>query len=356
MAENETENPGVNEENSTTQPPETAGASEATKSPEVSPTQNENSDPATSTAPDDESESLDSTPIDTSNAAPTEPEKKSLFKKVRQKLNIYLVIIIAMVIMATTIIFIAYLQSQSSKGNTNLQSQNLSQSALQQLANSDTTVGSSQYVLNVESNAIFAGQVIIRQGLEVASNLQVGGTGAFNNISVAGTGQFSQATINNNLTIGGTTSMQGSATIAKSLQVSGSGSFGGSLSTPQISTNDLQLNGDLVIQHHITVSGSIPTKSDGSALGNGGSVSIGGTDTAGSITVNTGQSPTSGCFVTITFAAPYNDTPHVLVTPIGFAAGGLQYYVTRTATNFSVCDSSAPPASSSFGFDYFIID
>jgi cytoskeletal protein CcmA (bactofilin family) len=289
----------------------------------------------------------------------TPPERKKKlnpFQKVRQFINIYLLLLGAVLIMAGIIIAIAYEQNRNSSPSNNVKTQTLSQSTLNQLANSDSTVGSSQYVLNVESSAIFAGQVVLRQSLEVAGDLQVGGTGSFNVVNVAGAGQFGQATINNNLTVGGNTAVQGSATIAKSLQVSSGGTFGGSLSAPQITTSSLQLNGDLILQHHIDTSGPTPSRSDGSALGSGGSVSISGTDDAGSININTGNTPPAGCFVTVNFATPYKDTPHVLVTPIGSAAGGLSYYVNRLATSFSVCDASIPPAGSSFGFDYFVID
>lgn len=359
-------------DNTSSNPPDnTGGAATGDNAPpdqssEASPTsESVTSDPAK--AGDESSPKSDSTELDenTLDAKPdntsvesesSTPVKQSRFKKISQRFNIYLIILVTIVLMAVAIILVAYLQSHQSPKNSNIQGQNLTQASLQQLANSDSTVGSSQYVLNVESNAIFAGQVIIRQSLEVAGNLQVGGTGAFNNISVAGTGQFSQATINNNLSVGGNSSVQGSATIAKSLQVSGGGSFGGPLSAPQITTSNLQLNGNLVLQHHVSISGPIPNRTGGAALGNGGSVSIGGTDTAGSISVDTGDSPPSGCFVTVTFSTPFDNTPHVLVTPIGFSAGGIEYYVTRSTTSFSVCDANTPPANASFGFDYFIVD
>ena len=306
----------------------------------------------------DESLESEAGSTDTNTEAPAPEEKKTnkRLKTIRERLNVYLVLLGAIVLMAVTVILIAYEQSQHSSASNTIKTQNLSQSSLNQLADSNSTVGSSQYVLNVESSAIFAGQVVMRQSLGVAGNLQVGGTAAFNNVSVAGTGQFGQATVSNNLTVGGSATVQGSTTIAKSLQVSGGGTFGGTLSAPQITTSTLQLNGNLVLQHHLVVGGPTPSRSAGPALGSGGSVSISGTDAAGSININTGSSPAAGCFVTINFSAAYNTTPHVLITPIGSAAGGLSYYVNRLTTSFSVCDASTPPAGSSFGFDYFVVD
>ena len=284
------------------------------------------------------------------------PEHNGQFKRLRQRTNIYLLLFGAVILLAGIIILIAYLQDQHSAKTNRLQTQSLSQSTLQQLANSDATVGSNQSVLNVQSSAVFAGQVLIRQNLEIAGNLQIGGTLALSNLTVSGTSQFGQATVNQNLAVAGNTAIQGATTIAKSLQVNGSGTFSGPLSAPQITTSSLQLNGDLVLTHHISVGGSTPTRSGGTALGSGGSVSISGSDTAGSISVNTGSSPAAGCFVTITFTTKYNATPHVLVTPIGSAAGGLSYYVDRSTTNFSICDSTTPPTGNSFGFDYFVLD
>jgi cytoskeletal protein CcmA (bactofilin family) len=285
-----------------------------------------------------------------------EPDKKSKrFRRLRQRFNIPILLFGLVILIAFGIVIVAYLQSKKSS-TSHAQTQSLSQSTLEQLANSDATVGNNQSILNVESSAVFAGQVLVRQNLQVAGNLQIGGTLALSNIAVAGTSQLGQATVNKNLAVAGDTAIQGSATIAKSLQVSSSGTFGGSLSAPQIVTSSLQLNGDLVLTHHISVGGSTPSRTTGSALGSGGSASVSGSDTAGAISINTGGGPAAGCFVTINFTASYTNTPFVQITPIGSSAGGLSYYVNRSATSFSVCDTSPPPAGASFGFDYFVVE
>lgn len=270
--------------------------------------------------------------------------------------NIYLLMFALVIVIGITIIVVAYLDSKHSSGTSSISSQSLSQSTFQQLANSNTTVGNSNQVLTVQSSAIFGGKVLVRQDLEVAGSLQIGGTLALNDLSVAGTAQFAQMQVNKNLSVAGSSSLQGAVTIAKSLQVSGSGSFSGPLSAPQITTSNLQLSGDLVLTHHITTGGGTPARTNGGALGGGGTSSVSGSDTSGSITINTGSSPAAGCFVTINFTAKYNAVPHVLVTPVGSSSGGLAYYVDRTPTSFSVCDSTSPPAGTSFGFDYFVVD
>jgi hypothetical protein len=59
--------------------------------------------------------------------------------------------------------------------------------------------------------------------------------------------------------------------------------------------------------------------------------------------------------MTITFTHSFASSPSVVITPVGSAAAGLAYYITRTANNFSICSNSAAPASANFGFDYIVI-
>ena len=291
-----------------------------------------------------------------SEPAPQPPSGPSWWRRLAGRFNIYLLLFCLVLVIAVIIVVVAYVTGQHSNNAGSLSSQNLSASTLAQLANSDATVGNSNTVLNVQSSAIFAGKVLVRQDLEVAGGLQVGGTLSLNALDVAGTSQFGQVQINQNLSVAGNSGLQGSLTVAKSLQVNGSGSFNGTLSAPQITSNSLQLNGDLVLTHHLSAGGATPGRSNGTALGSGGTSSVSGSDTSGSITINTGSNPAAGCFVTINFAARYNATPHVLVTPVGSAAGGLSYYVNRSTSSFSVCTNSPAPAGATFGFDYFVVD
>jgi hypothetical protein len=290
---------------------------------------------------------------ETDSASPPPPKKE---RRLTKHLNIYLILFVLVVAVAITIVVIAYVDSKNNGGTSKISSQNLSQSTLEQLANGDATLGNSNQVLNVQSSTVFAGKVLVRQDLEVAGNLQIGGTLALNDVSVTGTAQLGQTQVNKNLAVAGSTSLQGAVTIAKSLQVGGGGTFSGPLSAPQVTTGSLQLNGDLVLTHHIAAGGATPGRTNGSALGSGGTSSVSGSDTSGSITINTGSSPGAGCFITVNFTARYNTTPHVILTPIGAAAGGLSYYVNRSSSSFSVCDAATPPAGASFGFDYFVVD
>jgi cell division protein FtsL len=314
--------------------------------------------PDTEAPADDANETLDAQQASSSSQPAALPARPGGFKGLFRHFNIYLLLYIIVLLIAATVILISYAQSRKASAPTTatLKTQDLTQAALDQLAASDATLGDSKHVLTVQSSAIFAGKVLFRDGLEVAGNLRLGGTAALNDLSVSGTAQLGQTQVNKNLAVAGDTAIQGTATIAKSLQVNGNGSFGGSLTAAQITTSSLQLNGDLVLTRHITIGGSTPGRSNGTALGSGGSMGVSGSDTAGSISINTGGSPPAGCFATIEFAQKYSTTPRVLVTPIGSAAGSLSYYVNRTATGFSICTAGPPPASTSFGFDYWVVN
>jgi len=301
--------------------------------------------------------SIDAT---SSNAAPVtksdKPEPKKSLKEKLRKFNLYLLLFVFLLVIGVAIITVAYFQSKKAEDAGTIKTQELTQNALDQVAASDATVGNSQQVLNVQSSAVFAGKVLVRDGLEVAGNLHIGGTVALTNLTVNGTTQLGQVQVNKDLAVAGDIGIQGAVTIAKSLQVNGSGQFSGALTAPQITTSNFQLNGDLTLTHHFIAGGATPGRSVGAAVGSGGTASVSGSDTSGTVTINTGGSPPSGCFVTINFTSRYSNTPHVNITPVGSAAGGLAYYVNRTTSNFSICDATPPPASSSFAFDYFVVD
>jgi hypothetical protein len=284
------------------------------------------------------------------------PTKQSAgFKGFLRRFNVYLIMFLFVLVIAGIVIALTYFQSKKTT-NTTIKSTDLTTSVLNQLATSDATVGDAKQVLNVQANAIFAGKVLVRSSLETAGNLQVGGGTTLNTLSVTDLSSFGQVQVSKNLAVNGDTGIQGQLTVSKGLQVTGAGSFSGPLTAPQITTSTFQLNGNLVLTSHITAGGPLPSRTSGPAVGSGGTSSISGSDTAGTVNISTGSNTAPGCFITITFAQRYTDAPRVLITPIGAQAGDVNYYVTRTATAFSICDSSAAPTGASFGFDYFIVN
>lgn len=284
-----------------------------------------------------------------------EAKKLPFFKRLLKGTNIYLLLFILLLVIAGIIATAVYLSSKKAADNS-VPTQTLSQDALKQLATSDVTVGQPKQTLSVQSNAIFSGKVLVRDSLEVAGTIQVGGSLNVPGITVSGNSIFEQIQINKGLSVAGDTSVQGQMTVAKNLTVGGGGTFGGAVSAPQINVNTLQLNGNLTLTKHISAGGATPSRSNGDALGSGGTTAVSGSDIAGSVNVNTGSGPNAGCFATINFTTKYNSTPRVIVTPIGSAAANLAYYINRTTSNFSICAANTPPSNASFGFDYFIVE
>jgi cytoskeletal protein CcmA (bactofilin family) len=331
------EEPGSLEANA----PETKAPSPSADAAAPSPT-----DPATSDVIEARS--------DTAAPLPVEVKKKSV-SGILQRINIYLLIFGLVVIIGIAVTVIAFIKTPSTPSSSTIKPQNLSASQLQLLASGSTTIGASDQVLNIEPNTIFSGQVLIRKDLDVAGNINVSQSVNLGSVTVTGIANLEQVQAGK-LAVSGNAAIAGQVAINNTLAVSGASSFGGTVTANQLTVQSLELNGDLTISEHILVTGAAPTASPGGgALGTGGTVSISGTDTAGSVIINTGSSPGTGCFMTITFTHSFSSSPSIIITPVGSAAGGLAYYITRTASNFDICTNSAAPASTSFGFDYIVI-
>lgn len=283
-------------------------------------------------------------------AAAPPPPRGPLWSRLRRRVNVYLLIFILLIIAAAAVIYFATRGGGKTPSGTSLTSQQLS--AIQ---GNTTLVGDAHQTLDVQSNSIFEGQVLVRSDLDVAGALKVGNGISLPSITVVGNGAFGQLGINGGLNVGGNTTLQGQLTVNKGLTVNGSTSFG-ALSASSLSVTSLQLNGDLGLSRHIATSGGTPGRSYGPALGGGGTASVSGSDTAGTVTINTGGGPPAGCFVTVNFIHGYASTPHIIISPSNSAAGGLQYYTNRTSSNFSVCTASAPAASTTYIFDYVVFD
>ena len=285
---------------------------------------------------------------------PTGPAQPPLLRRLWRKLNIYLLFfaLIILVSVATVIVL-------AMRGNTvnkdAVDSQNLPTSSLQELANTGISIGNSRQILNIQSNSVFTGSALFRSNLEVAGTVKIGGDLALPGITVSGSSRLGEVQANS-LAVTGATSIQGVLTARNGVSVTGNSTFSGNISAGQITTGALQLNGDLRLTNHITAGGPIPGLSRGTALGGGGTASVSGSDTAGSIAINTGSSPPAGCFATISFTRAYANTPHILITPVGTGAAGLEYYVNRSTSSFSICTLNSAPGGQTFGFDYMALD
>ncbi len=270
--------------------------------------------------------------------------------------NFYFFGFLVLVLVASATVFLALRWSKGGPSQSNTKVQSLTDKQLAALKGSTTLVGDSSQVLDIQGNSVFESQVLLRKDLDVAGSIKVGGALSLPSISVGGTGSFGKVQVNDVLSVAGAVTLQNQLNVQKNLAVAGSGSFSGAVSAPQLNVGGLQLTGDLQINRHITLGGAVPGRSNGTALGGGGTASVSGSDTAGTITINTGSGPPAGCFVTINFAQKFNATPHVIVSPDNSSAGTLQWYANHGTTSFSVCTNNAPAASTTYVFDYIIID
>lgn len=292
-------------------------------------------------------------PDESPSSTPSAPAPKPR-RRFPIRLNIYLLIFIILVLITGAASVILYIRSSAPTSSTLPQS--LSQKTLDQLSNSDVTVGEPQHTLSVQSNAIFSGDVLVRSDLQIAGSLQVGSNLALAGLRVTGNATFDDVQITKSLALTGNGSIQGQLAIQQSLSVNGTGSFQGALSAPSLTVGAIQITGDLNLTHHISAGGSTPSRSYGSGIGSGGTASVTGSDTTGTVTINTGSGTSSGCMVTVTFATKFNNTPHISLTPVSAAAAASQYYATRTTSGFTICTADTPAATATLTFDYIALD
>lgn len=282
-------------------------------------------------------------------------KKMSPVKRFLRKVNIYFLLFVLIVIVAGIVTAVNYLNSQKIAPQPTIGTQSLTSDALKQLANTDATVGGASQTLTIQGNAVIAGQTLMRGNLNVAGNFQTGGSIQGPNLTISGTSNLGTAQISS-LQVAQNTAIQGSTTL-RDLNVSGTSSFSGAVTASQLTVSRLILSGNAILQipNHISFTGPTPGRSiNAGVLGGGGSASISGSDTTGTINVNTGNNPTAGCFARINFSQPFTTQPHVIVSPIGSAAGQTQYYVDRTNSGFSICTAAPAPSNQAFGFDYFV--
>lgn len=296
------------------------------------------------------------------NPTPADPakvnEKKlSPLKQFMRKVNLYFLLFGLLIVIAGAITTVNYLNSQKAPQEPNIANQSLTQEALKQLANTDATVGGAAQTLTIQGSAIISGNTLMRGNLNVAGNIQSGGSITGPSITISGQSNFGATQINS-LQVAQNLAVQGSTTM-RDLNVSGTSSFSGAITASQITVSSLILsgNGALQIPNHLVFSGPSPSRSfiGSGILGSGGSVSVNGSDTSGSISMGSGNNPTGdGCIVRVNFNKVFTTQPRVIVSPVNRAAGQMLYYIERNTTGFSLCTANTPTANQTFAFDYFI--
>ena len=291
------------------------------------------------------------------------PKKGGKLRKLWGKLNVYLLIFFLLIVIAGIVFIVSYINSQKEPEFPEVGLQDLTQEELSEIASGDASVGDPRYVLNIQSDAVFAGSALIRGDLNVAGSVQLGQALTIPALSVSGNASFGDIqagslALAEGATIQGELIVQDDGNFAGELTVGGSATISGDLTAATVTTGKLTIAGSsgFVLSGHLTLNGPTPSRSNGS-LGSGGSSSISGSDSAGIININTGGSPSSGCMVNITFNQSFNGTPNIIVTPVGSEAGRLNFYITNRSSNgFSLCSQNAPNAGKNFAFQYFVVN
>ncbi len=295
-----------------------------------------------------------------SNAATDSPKKTSSqrFKDLISNVNPYLILFIAIFLIAIIIVLTVSISSRNSDpSNILFDGQELDQQTLDEILTNESNIGTVDQTLTVAANAIFNGKVLIKDSLDVAGAINVGGALSLPGITVAGQSNFEDVNITNNLAILGGISIQQSLTVQGGADITGDVAIGGTLSAGAISSDSIQFTGNAIFTRHIDTGGGLPSISSGTAVGSGGTVSISGNDIAGTVTINTGGGPPAGILANISFVNAYNSTPNVQITPVGSSTAlDLSYYITRTTNGFSIGTVTLPTASTTYIFDYFIVE
>jgi hypothetical protein len=226
---------------------------------------------------------------------------------------------------------------------------------LSQLGQIGSNLGSTGQVLNIASDSLFRGKVSVASDLSIGGQLNANGPVTLSSLNITGNTAATGLNVGSNLVVGGTTTLQRGLTVSglasvTNLNVSGSASLN-ALNASSIAVRNLSISGPLTVAHLIS---SGPTPSIvGGTTGAGGTVSISGNDTAGTVNINTGSGP-GNLLATVTFRAAFGATVHVQLTPLTDGAAAAGAYVTRTSAGFQI-HARTPPAGATLSFDYLVM-
>ncbi len=254
-----------------------------------------------------------------------------------------------------------YFYAQSTKKATEpakTQVQTLSQDDIKKLTDVSTSLGNSNQTLNIGANALFRGKLDVTGDFSVGGRFNANGPVTLSELNISGTTALTGLSVGSNLTVSGLTTLQKGLTVGQLLSVNGGLNVSGTasvnaLNAQSISTQTISIAGPLTIGH-LRTQGPTPGISAGSAIGGGGTVSISGNDTAGTVNINTGSGTTGGLLASIAFRAGFTGGVHVLLSPLTGPSASTPVYVTRTASGFTIRTDSPPPAGSVMAYDYFI--
>lgn len=281
---------------------------------------------------------------------------------------------VVVVILAVNVgVVVFFMRAQSEAESQNRNEVTIGPVALEKLGVSRNPVDNEGTELVVGPDSRFAGEVTIAGNVSIAGRLQLNNTFSANSASFAsleagetslgqlnvnGDGTITSLALREDLSVAGTTQLQGAVTIGQLLTVNnnvniaGNLAVGGTLSASGFQANSLVSGSTLTVGGHIITRGAAPSVSRGPAVGSNGTVSISGNDASGTVAVNAGVGAGGGIVANVTFRNPYGNTPHVVVAAVGPGAGS--YYVNRNSNGFSIGVNGALSIGG-HAFDYIVM-
>ncbi|MCX6728247.1 MAG: hypothetical protein NTV39_00540 [Candidatus Saccharibacteria bacterium] len=282
------------------------------------------------------------------------------------------VVAVILLINAAIIIVLMNIQSKNNS-EVSIGGVKISPEVLETLGVSRNTVGKTGSELVVNPDAKFTGNITVGGNIQIAGKLEMNsgilaseatftklsaGDTSLSKLNVNGDATISGLVLRNNLSVAGSTTLQGPVvvsslmTVSNNMNVAGNLAVGGVLSVRSFEASSLTSDTTLTIGGHIITRGSSPGVSKGSGLNAVDTVSISGSDAAGTVNVNIGAGGRSGTVANISFVQQYANTPHVIITAIGSGVTDA-YIASRTSTGFSIGVGSI--AVGGHSFDYIIM-
>lgn len=306
---------------------------------------------------------------------PPKPPKKSrrgTYRPSHRATFIGLAVVIAILALnAGVIAFVLKAQSKS-KSKSDQGQVTINAGALSKLGVNRSNVGDAGIQLTINPDTRFNGNLEINGDVSIAGQLRLNskftasdasfsqleaGKTSLSELNVNGNGTISTLNLRKDLSVAGSTQLQGAVTVSQLLTVNNSAniagnlSVGGTLSAGTMHVGRFIVDSSLTIGGHVITSGRTPGVSRGSAVGSNGTVSISGNDASGTVAVNIGTGGGNGILASISFHSRYDRTPHVVITPVNGGVGS--FFITRSASGFSIgVANSVSPGG--YAFDYIV--
>lgn len=284
-----------------------------------------------------------------------------------------LVVVIA--ILTINVAVITFVMNSQAKDSNSLNNGEvtISTGVLDKLGVSRNPIGTAGTELVVGPNSTFNGKVTVSGDVGIAGQLKLSnkflaadaslakleaGDTALNQVNVNGDATATNLNLRKDMTIAGTTRLQGPiiasqlVTVNNSMNVAGNLAVGGVLSARGFQASSLISDTTLTIGGHIITRGPAPGVGPGSGAGANGTVSISGNDVSGTVAVNVGTGGGNGILAQVAFRQAYGNMPHIVVTAVGAGAGSV--FVNRSAGGFSIGVSNGL-APGGYVFDYIVM-